>query len=146
MPNSLRIVQQFFPAVTTVTQARDNIQIEVLPRDVAHGRAKGHHVCAMARACKRTFDLDGAIVSLGSAYLIKGVRATRYIVPQSVSREIVSFDRGSGFAPGFYSLYKPVQKMPPGSGTGHGPSTRRKTGKKNRPRHVTAGVRSVLSA
>lgn len=142
MPNSLRIVQKFFPDVEAVTQAKKSVHIEVTSADSAIGRGKAHHACAMARACKRTLKLDGAIVSLGTAYLVKGTQATRYTVPQVVSREIVSFDRGSGFAPGLYTLNKPQARRQTPSRPSHG-SGGRGPGKH---KHVTAGVRAVLSA
>jgi hypothetical protein len=143
MPNSLLIVKRFFPKVESVTQAKRKVLIEVTADDSAIGRGKAHHACAMARACKRALKLDGAIVSMGTAYLVKGTHATRYAVPHVVSREIVSFDRGSGFAPGLYTLNRPQAKRAPtrARGTGHGAGPR--TGK---PKHVTANVRTALSA
>jgi CheY-specific phosphatase CheX len=92
MPTALRIVKKFFPEVTDVEDAEKSQVIEV--------------TCAMAVACKRKYNLDGVIISVKTAYLIKGKKAKRFSLPESVSREIVSFDRDSGFAAGQYRLSK----------------------------------------
>jgi hypothetical protein len=40
-------------------------------------------------------------------YLIKGKKATRYILPASTQKEIIAFDRGGKFMPGTYTLQAP---------------------------------------
>lgn len=141
MPSALRIVQQFFPQVKSVVDAKELIRIRVSPQDGITGKGKAHDGCALAVACKRLFHLDGAIVSTGTAYLVKGHKATRYQVPNAVSREIVSFDRGAGFAPGTYALYSPT---PMGRDREHAPS-QGASRKREKPRHMTTGIRAMLS-
>jgi hypothetical protein len=99
----------------------------------------------MAVACKRKFHLDGVIISRSTSYLVKGTIARRFKVPESVSREVVSFDRGSGFSPGTYEL----QRVPPSSRFGIRPGRTAKNRKSNpdkpkRFRHITDKVRAVL--
>ena len=103
MPKAIDVIKQFYPQVKTVIAAKKWLTVEVLPTDGRKGRKK-HRACAMADACKRKFHLDGAMVARTTAYLVKGAVATRYQLPSSVQREIVSFDRGAGFAPGLYRL------------------------------------------
>ncbi len=50
--------------------------------------------------------MDGVIICVKTAYLIKGTKAIRFSNPESVSREVTSFDRNAGFEPGTYHLGK----------------------------------------
>lgn len=106
MKTTLATVQSFFPAVKKVMDANRNARVEVTSKDVALSKKMNHKECAMAIACKKKFHLDGVIISRSVAYLIKGTQARRFKVGPSVSREIVSFDRGAGFAEGSYELAK----------------------------------------
>ena len=79
------------------------------------------------------------------AYLVKGDQATRFKLPESISREIVSFDRGAGFQVGEYHLEKPPKSMK----LGHReprvePEDRNRGNGEPKRRHVTNNVRSVL--
>ena len=141
MPDALRIVKQFFPDVERVKDARADVEIEVTKADTNSAAVKNHKACAMAVACKRAMRVDGAIVSLGTVYLIKDDEATRYRVPQSVSRELVAFDRGGSFAPGEYTLKKPERASQ------RKPRQDHKTGRRTQsPRHVTANIRTALTS
>lgn len=103
--SALNIIRRYHPNVAKVVEAKRDTQIRVTAEDCRAGKRKGPSSCAMAKAFEREY--DGAIVSLSVAYLIKGDVATRYVVPQAVSREIVSFDRAKKFEPGEYSLKAP---------------------------------------
>ncbi len=111
--STLSVVKKFFPNVKFVTDAKTNAFIEVTDADVKKSKLKNHKECAMAVACKRKFKLDGVIISKSVAYLVKGNKARRFDVPESVSREVVSFDRGSGFSLGSYALraVSPANRM-----------------------------------
>ncbi len=111
--STLSVVKKFFPNVKFVTDAKTNAFIEVTDADVKKSKLKNHKECAMAVACKRKFKLDGVIIAKSVAYLVKGNKARRFDVPESVSREVVSFDRGSGFSPGNYALraVSPANRM-----------------------------------
>jgi hypothetical protein len=124
MPTSLRIVQKFFPEVTSVTDAKRRVSVEVTKRDTNSATVKNHKACAMAVACQRKFKATGVIISRSTAYLVTGDKAVRYHVPNSVSREVISFDRGAGFEEGEYQLSKPPKTpvyhgVKPGKGKGH---------------------------
>jgi hypothetical protein len=101
---ALGVVQKFAPNVTTVTDADDDLLINVTERDYKTSVKKEHSGCALAVATKRQEEAAKVIVSASTAYVIKGNHATRYRVPQSASREIVSFDRGAEFCTGDYKL------------------------------------------
>jgi hypothetical protein len=142
--SALGIVRKYHPQVNRVVDAKKPITIEVTAKDCRSGKSGKASSCAMARAFEREY--DGAIVSLSTAYIIKGDKATRYQVPQSVSREIVSFDRSHKFEPGEYALnapshYKLGQKR-------KSPQTESRAGgnayaaTKNR-NHKTAGIRAL---
>jgi hypothetical protein len=149
MKGSLGIVKKFFPNVKKVTDATENSFIEVTAKDASSKAVRDHGACVMAVACKRKLNLDGVIIARSVAYLIKDGKATRYKLPQSVSREIVSFDRGAGFEIGKYQLDKirPSQKL----GARHERANDEREnhqaqGKAKTPKfkHITTNIRSVL--
>lgn len=147
MATALQIVQKRFPKVTKIADAKKSLKIEVTQRDTTSSKIMKHEECAMAQACKRKFKLDGAIISMGRAYLIKGDRATRFNTSNAVSREITAFDRGAEFAPGEYHL----DAIPKSDRMGK--RAKRSSGDKNpnyssgnkrAKRHVTQNVRASL--
>jgi hypothetical protein len=148
MPSALSIVKQFFPKVTKVNDADKPISIEVTKADNNSAQVRNHNACAMAVACKRKLKLDGVIVSIGTIYTIKGDTATRYRVPQSVSREIVSFDRDAGFSEGEYQIVPVPKNDRLGKGHSYPKTTGSKTGPglKKRFAHFTTGIRSALGS
>lgn len=144
--SALGIVRKYYPNVQKITDAKKPIKIEVTAKDCRGGNSKSPSSCAMARAFEREY--DGAIISLSAAYLIKGNKATRYLVPQSVSREIVSFDRSHKFEPGTYSLRTPYYTL--GSpnrrtkpDTHKNAAGERYAVSKSRNNHKTAGIRAL---
>jgi hypothetical protein len=145
MPTSLNIVQKFYPEVTSVTDAKRNIRVEVTKRDSNSATVKNHKGCAMAVACKRKFNATGVIISRASAYLVTGDKAVRYAVPASVSREVISFDRGAGFEEGEYQLSKPA-KIPVHHGvkTGKGKGHQGGSDADRKFHHETTNVRTAL--
>src|SRR5579864_3072095 len=88
---SLNIVRKYFKNVDEVVDSKESLSVEVTPRDVSTSERRAHVGCAMAVACKRAKHLDGVIISTSIAYLIKDNKATRYQVPERISREVVSF-------------------------------------------------------
>jgi hypothetical protein len=140
--NALRIVQKMFPQVEEVIDAGRPRIIEVEDVDLKSANVKNHKSCAMAVACKRKLELDGVIIATSTAYLIKGKKATRYEVPESVTREIVAFDRGSEFAPGTYRLNAVCPRRRLGVYRPSGASSKG-TGQR-RAFHRTTGIRAML--
>jgi hypothetical protein len=145
VPKALHNVRKFFPKVTRVTDATKGLEIEVTKQDDKVSRRSDHAGCAMAVACKRKFNLDGVIISRSIAYLVKGDEAIRYDVPEAVSREIVSFDRGGGFDPGAYVLDKPYYKLGHSHGNGGVNKHTHSGGMAKRFHHVTNNIRTDLN-
>jgi hypothetical protein len=87
--------------------------------------------------------LDGVIISRSTAYLVKGKKARRFRMTPAAAREVVSFDRGAGFAPGVYILGAVTKSAR--MGRQQGSSTRTTgNGKPKQFRHLTVNVRTVL--
>lgn len=137
--SALKIVQKYHPEVTSVVDATKGVSVHVDSADCKAGTMQDPSACALAHAFGRTY--DGAIISLWSAYLIKGRRATRYRVPDYLARELVTFDRNRRFEPGTYSLLP----VPPALrlGARKAPRGQSKFPKKRRSPHYTTGVRSI---
>jgi hypothetical protein len=152
MATSLQIVQHYFPHVETVKDADKEVHVEVLPRDNSNSKVKNHTACAMAVACKRTYQADGVIVAVSVAYIVKGNTAIRYRLPESIAREVVSFDRKGGFAPGTYKMLMPKEKHRIGERQGgeenHDLADPRKNHKRKKADliHYTDGIRTVLGS
>lgn len=142
--SALAVVQRYYPSVTKVVDAVKNEAISVTAADCKYSRKKDPESCAMAKACKREF--DGAIISTSVAYLIQGTTAKRYKVPESVSREIVSFDRSHSFAPGDYRLLAPTKHERLGPRTTPQPMKKRYYASVKSRNHQTAGIRSLRTA
>ena len=144
MPSALSIVQKFFPEVDSVEDGKSDLEIEVTKRITQSAAVKNHKKCAMAVACEKQFDMDGAVVSVNIAYLVKGTKAFRYLVPESVSREVISFDRNGGFAPGSYTLQKPNSAHRLGRSHSQAVTSTGRRKRSSRAHHVTADIRASL--
>lgn len=108
IPNrALKLIRQFHPEILQVIDSNKSITVEVTEKDDKNSKLKNHGQCAMAVACKRQQHADAVIISVRTAYVIKGKTAYRYRVPESTAREVISFDRKGGFQPGTYSLKAP---------------------------------------
>ena len=142
---AVEIVRRYFPEVTSVKDAKENIVIEVTDKDNKSALVRNHKACAMAVACKKKMEADGVIVSISKAYVIVGKTATRYNVSDHAVREIVSFDRNAGFHPGEYQLNAPkgTKRLGHDSG-GHG--SKNGNGTKKKVHRKTEGIRTVLGS
>jgi hypothetical protein len=145
MIRSLSIVKKYFPKVEKVEDGDAPIVVEVTNADSNTAAVRNHEACAMAVACKRKMKADGVIISIATAYIIKGKTAIRYGVPNAVQREIVSFDRDAGFAAGEYQLvpHSPMSRIGETHHTNH---TEKVTGTPQKRNHHTAGIRTVLGS
>ena len=144
--DAVKLVQRYFPDVKTVKDADQPILVEVTNRDTKSAKVKNHKACAMAVACKRMTHADGVIVSVQTAYIIHGDKALRFNLPESVAREVVSFDREAGFAPGEYHMNPPSPSRKLGSRTGSPKDKSTGNGKPIKRVHKTEGIRTVLGS
>ena len=138
---ALSIVVRFAPQVESVRDAKNNVDVHVTSADAKNVGRRNHGECAMAVACKRELGADAMIVSASRVYVVHGKVATRFIVPPSVSREIVAFDRGAKFEPGVYRLNAPSRMARLGAGY---VGSKTKVGKRARP-IITHGIRASLA-
>ncbi len=138
---ALEIVKKFHPNVTKVVDAKKLLHVNVCAKDIANGDVKAHKECAIAVACKRAQPIDGAVIALKVAYLVKGSTATRYAVPEFLTREIVAFDRNGTFSPGDYYFNKPSEKL--GNRTGRTGPKKAKTNKTIKYKQITQQVRNI---
>lgn len=100
-----RSVRRLFPNVTHAVDAKQAVEVTVETQDCRGAKRLNPSECALARAARREFkDIDGAIIGMATSYIIRGQEAIRFATPESVRREIVSFDRHDDFAPGEYYL------------------------------------------
>lgn len=144
---ALQIVQKFVPSVTKVIDATRSTMIEVTKAATKSKAVRNHQECALAVACKQKMKLDNVIISRSMAYLVKGKTATRYQLPETVSREVVAFDRGGAFAAGEYELKQPEAPNRLGSSR-HlvGGEKHTRDGSRGKAHHLTANIRANLQA
>ncbi len=140
---ALQIVQKFYPNVATVTDAKKETTIEVTKRDCQSKAVKNHSECALATACKRAMDLDGVVIAIRVAYLIKGNEAVRFGLGESIAREVTAFDRQGNFEPGEYTLLKPTHRIGDPASSGARKFKRGKSGRTVKHRHMTEDVRHI---
>lgn len=99
-----RSVKKLFPKALYAVDSSEAVEITVSQKDCKDAAKLNPTECALARAAKRELHADGVIIGMSSSYIIKGDKAIRFQTPESVRREIVSFDRHQDFAPGDYYL------------------------------------------
>lgn len=128
VPKIVARIRRYFPDVDRVVDATKSIEVEVISKDVDRAKQKREDCCAMAKACERLPGVDGAIIKTSTAFIIRGHTATKFMVPDCVTKEIISFDRHGDFHPGKYYL-TPVPK----SARADGSRNNSKTKGKNRP-------------
>jgi hypothetical protein len=143
LPRSLK---KLYPNVEHAVDASKPIEILVDADDCKKAERLNPTECALARAAKRELKADGVIIGMQSSYIIKGNVAVRFATPESVRREIVSFDRHQDFAPGEYYLTpkSPSMKL----GKNYHPDRNYKGGKikdARRKHHMSARVRILPS-
>jgi hypothetical protein len=93
-----------FPQVQTIEDSLARVIIHVTPVDRESATPFEQKACALAKACERELEVDGAFIGLSRSYLVKGIHAIRFKTPDSVAREVVTFDRHEDFATGTYHL------------------------------------------
>ena len=139
-------IRAFFPEVDRVVDSTKSLNISVKECDVKKAKSLEANDCAMAHALERELKCDGAIVRPKVAYIIKGNMAIKYCVPESVAREIVSFDRNHDFRAGEYQLSAvyPCRRMDAVNKRTDKPGRKhRRTVRRPMVTHITQGIRGV---
>lgn len=145
-----RSVRRLFPQVTECYDSDRAVDVHVKAIDVKQSNPLHPSECAMAHAFKRETHAEGAIIGIGSSYLIHGTVAFRFKTPGSVQREIVTFDRHRDFREGHYYLVPPspsAQLKAPKPAAKRGKAKRGGGGHHTQPRriHKTEKVRVLES-
>lgn len=143
---ALSIVRRDFPKVEKVYDADEVIIIDVQAQDNKGAVPFHRNKCPMARStCRNIPGSTGAMIGPGSSYVIKGNTAYRYKNPETLTREVISWDRARIFEPGQYRL----SPFPPCSRLGvhkSGPSGKRRKNHRTKMemfRHITKNVRTM---
>lgn len=101
-----------------VRDAREPLDLHIRPADCKDGK-KSPTTCAAAKAaCRVPGVLEAHVYRARTMLLIQrgGKRFwEKYMTPQSLRAEIISFDRGAHFEPGTYTLNPP----PPSAQAGY---------------------------
>lgn len=123
-----------------LVDAAEDLDICVTKQDVSTARKKDSTGCAAANALKRVLKTE-AEVHLSRTYIkdAKNKVWVRFKTPESVSREITSFDRAAIFEPGDYTLKAPSAKEKLGIYKGR--STPKTGAKRRAVSHQTINVR-----
>lgn len=130
----------FFRGLPMV-DASEDLNLSITPADIRRAikNRKDPNNCAAAEAIKRQEICKDVAVYMSRTYVKDKDRWVRYVTPSAISREVTSFDRGSEFEPGDYTLKAPSPSNRLGV---HRGKTTRKTGKQKKQKHVTLNVRS----
>ncbi len=134
-------VQRTYKGLPLV-DASDDLDIEIRAGDVSSATQKDPANCAAANAAKRVLQTE-VEVHLSRIYIKDKKRWIRFITPEHISREIVSFDRGAVFEPGEYTFKAPSGSQRLGSYRHRGGKPSR-TGKRQKNR-VTMNIREQAS-
>lgn len=122
-----------------VVDAAQDVSVTVTQADVKNSKKKNPSECAAALAGLRKFHMP-VKVFLSRMYVKDKNKWVRFITPNTISREIISFDRASAFEPGEYTFKAPTESAKLGAyqyrKREHHAGTKSK--KKN---HVTTNVR-----
>lgn len=92
-----------------MVDAKKALTVQVNEKDIKGSRSQDPRHCAFAAACRRgAKGCRAAYFFRSTAWLEYEDKMIRYILPPSVQKEIVSFDRGGMTAPGTYHLSPPI--------------------------------------
>jgi hypothetical protein len=118
----------------------EKLEIEITESDINRSRKNDPNNCAGATAIKRILGVE-AEVHLSRVYIKSKDKKSwiRFQTPESISREIVAFDRAHKFEPGVYQLI-PVAKSNR-LGMYKGKSTKTGKDEKRAKYHTTVNVR-----
>lgn len=91
-----------------IVDAKSNLVLVLEAGDIKKGTLKSPGTCAFACAAKRQMPgVQNAYFFRSTAWIETTKKMIRYILPGSMQKEIVAFDRGGSMDPGTYTLVKP---------------------------------------
>ena len=92
-----------------VVDATKALVVQLSAVDIKQAKSKNSKECAFARACRKQKGVKAAYFFRTAAYLEYENRLVRYLLPPSVQKEVVSFDRAHVMAPGEYQISPPLK-------------------------------------
>src|SRR5437016_5510806 len=105
----LKALRKYWPEVERVVDAKNRLLIHVNDDDIKSARPQDAANCVVARACQREQAVDAVLVFPTRAYILQGTLATRFVVPESMTREIAVLDRGGKPMPGKFHFAPPTK-------------------------------------
>ena len=131
----------------TLVDGDEHVEIEITAADIKAARRKDATCCAFAVACRRTEKAVAAYFFKSLAFIqYKDKTLVRYIIPGSVQKEIVSFDRSGAMDPGHYRLSPFTRKKRSKDKRERHDENEGKGRKRKRVRHVTENIRVALGS
>ena len=103
-PMSTYVTKRAAELGVKVVDATAPLMLEVKQSDIDRAVPKNSKVCAFARACERAMPVEAAFFFKSTAWLEYKDKIVRYRLPNSMQKEIVSFDRSRQMEPGVYRL------------------------------------------
>lgn len=127
-----------------VVEATDRKLITVTSADVARAKLKSTTQCALVIAASRLPGVRTAFFFRTMGFLEYKDRIERYVLPPSVQKEIVSFDRIGLFAPGDYQISRPSRAGSRASMRKYAQDNADSRNQKRRQQHAMASKRGKL--
>lgn len=87
-----------------IIEAQSRLLVTVTSQDIILAKKADSKHCALARAALRLPKVNAAYFFRSTAFLEYPDKMVRFLLPESVRKEIVSFDRAQIMAPGTYQL------------------------------------------
>lgn len=91
-----------------IEDAPEPLVIRLKPIDIKRGKRLDQTSCAFAKGICRQEEAQAVWIGLSSAFVEWSDKILRYTVPESVSRELISFDRSQIAAAGEFKLRVPA--------------------------------------
>jgi hypothetical protein len=114
----------------TIIDAKKPVSLVVTSKHVKNAVKKDPANCAYALCVKEALHADEALIFRTRAYVRTGERWTRYVVPNSVARELIVLDRGGEMEPGTYRLLAVPESSKLGAGHARSPQPSTRAGRK----------------
>lgn len=94
-----------------MADARDPLKLEVTAADISRAEKKSPGNCGFAQACRRQYRADAAYFFRTTAWVQFGRTMLRYMLPMSMQKELLAFDRNGTMEPGEYQLGRPPESL-----------------------------------
>lgn len=128
-----------------IVEGKNRTLVTVTDSDVVNAKKANSKHCALARASLRLPGVVAAYFFRKTAFLEFKDQMVRYLLPGSVQKEIVSFDRAQIFASGIYQLTPPPPSSTLAGKTKDNKRRRRKAKAAERKRGLADAIAKISS-